>query len=412
MKTIYLDNASSTQLDKKVLEAMTSCFGVYGNPSSLHSYGREAKILLENARKNIANILHVDKQTIFFTSSATEANNWIINNIINNGVKYVITSKLEHPSVLNPIEPSMEGFLIKDSSIHNNEKQDFESFPSFKEEYLTKRNHIHTTYLNTTALGIIDYNHLEDTLRKNKRNNTFVSLMHANNEIGNISDIKLIGDLCKKYGALFHSDTAQTIGHYDLNLNDVNIDFCVCSAHKFHGPKGIGFLYARESTNLLPYILGGKQETALRGGTENISGIIGMAKALEISYDNLKQDREYIISLKYNLITKLKNNIEGIEFNGSSGSLNPDKNLYNLVNIKIPTSIPIDMLLLKLDMLGIAVSAGSACSSGTINESHVLKTIRNDLTMPSLRVSLSKYNTIEEIDYFVTSLKSSISILL
>ncbi len=379
---IYMDNASTTKLDVEVINKMKGAIeNIYGNPSSLHMFGREAKTEIEKARKNIARILNTKPDRIIFTSGGTESNNWIINKSVETlGVNHIITSKIEHSAILKPLE------------------------------YLEKTGKVKITYINLDPLGHIDFQNLEQELKKTK-DKTMVSLMHANNEIGNITNIHFMGELCKKYNAKFHSDTAQTMGFYKFDLENINLDFCICSAHKFHGPKGIGFIYINDKVKLDPFIHGGKQEFALRAGTENVIGIIGMNKAMEIAYKNLEKNKAYISSLKLKMLNKLKENIPNILFNGDCENLN--NSLYKIINIKIPSNIPNDMIILKLDIKGIAVSSGSACSSGTAKGSHVIENLYkhddnsiNRKNKSNIRISLSKYNNEKEIDIIVKEIKN------
>lgn len=403
---IYLDNAATTRPDAEVINIIKSSLeNNYGNPFSTHSFGREAKTSIENVRKKISGILKTNSQNIIFTSGGTEANNWIINKSIENlGINHIITSKIEHYAILKPLE-----------------------------YHKSKNNILNISYVDLDSKGHIDYNHLESILsvyNEKKHIKTLVSLMHANNEIANITDIEKIGQLCKQYNSLFHSDTAQTIGHYKFDLESLNIHFLICSAHKFHGPKGVGFIYIRDNIKINPMICGGGQEFGLRGGTENVYGIIGMGKAIEVAYENLEKDKLYITSLKAKLIDELKKKIPEIKFNGDCENL--DKSLYKIINIQIPTEIPNDLAILKLDMQGIAVSAGSACSSGTLKQSHVIENLntqnkngsnnsifiqeaflknnkdieKENTRFPNIRISLSKYNKEEEIDIVVKAIKN------
>ncbi|MCP3659651.1 MAG: cysteine desulfurase [Bacteroidetes bacterium] len=370
---LYFDNASTTKLDPKVVDIMEYALrNLYGNPSSLHRLGREAKHEIEKSRKNIAEILNTNPDRIIFNSGGTESNNWIIKKSIKDlGIKHIITSKIEHMAVLNPLYELEKNNIIRISNVKLN------------------------------SLGHIDYLDLEQKL-KNITDKTFVILMHANNEIGNISDIKLIGELCKKYNALFHSDTIQTMGFHKFDLSTINLDFALCSAHKLHGPKGVGFIYINDKIKLNPLISGGEQEFGLRGGTENLIGIIGLGKAFEIAYEDLNKNELYIKKLKNKLINELKKEIPKIKFNGDCENL--DKSLDKIVNIRIPNNIDQNIAILKLDMKGIAVSSGSACSSGTIKSSHVIDNINKNEGV-NIRISLSKFNTEEEISKLVKALK-------
>ena len=368
---IYLDNAATTPLDQEVLDAMLPVMKEqFGNPSSIHGFGRQTRALIENARKAVAKLLNASPSEIFFTSGGTEADNMAICCTISDlGLKHAITSRIEHHAVIHTLEA------------------------------LEKAGKIKLSFVNLTKNGHVDLNHLEELLKTNDR--TLVSLMHANNEIGNLLPIKQVGEICKKYNAIFHSDTVQTMGHYEINLQDINIHFVTCAAHKFHGPKGVGFIYINSATKISPFIHGGSQERNMRGGTENLYGIVGLAKALEIAHRDMKEHQQHIQGLKTYMIEQLKKNISGIEFNGDA-----EKNsLYTVLNVLFPPSENAEMLLFNLDISGIAASGGSACTSGSNQGSHVLKNIKSDMNRPSVRFSFSKYNKKEEIDYCVLKLK-------
>jgi cysteine desulfurase len=369
---VYLDNAASTPLAKEVLEVMLPYMeGHYGNPSSIHAHGREARAAIEIARKNIAGFLNAATSEIFFTSGGTEADNTaLVSGIRSNKVKTVITSKLEHHAVLHTLEA------------------------------LEKIGEISLSYINLLENGVIDLEDLDQKLSASK--NSLVSLMHGNNEVGNLTDIETVAEICKKHSALFHSDTVQTVGHYAFDLQKNAPDFIVASAHKFHGPKGVGFLYINAANKITPYLHGGGQERNMRGGTENLYGIIGMAKAMELAYSNLEKEKAYIVSLKKRMIEKLKIAIPGMKFNGLSADL--EKSLYTVLSVALPGPDLDDMLLFNLDIHKISASAGSACSSGTSIGSHVLQAIKADEQFGHVRFSFSKYNTIEEIDYVVERL--------
>jgi cysteine desulfurase len=368
---IYFDNAATTPIDKDVIEFMYSLMKTrYGNPSSIHSYGREAKVLLENSRKTIAEILNVSPSEIFFTSCGTEANNMVLYAAVNDlGVKNIITSPIEHHAITHTLEMLEKKGLVK----------------------------VHFVKLNET--GQLDLDQLEDLITKNQ--NTFVTLMHANNEIGNLLPLKDVSEFCSKNNVLFHSDMVQTIGKYDVDLKKINVDFVSSSAHKFHGPKGVGFLYINGKNKIKPLLYGGGQERNMRSGTENIHGIAGMAKALEIASAGMQEIQKHVMELKAYTIAKLKENFKDIRFNGDS----ENRGLYTIINLSVPVSEKSEMLLFNLDIEGIAVSGGSACASGSTVNSHVLKAINKDNTRPALRISFSKYNTILEVDHFVDTLK-------
>ncbi len=374
MQKIYLDNAATTPIDKEVIDLITnSMHDVFGNPSSTHQYGRKAKSLVENARKNIAKYLNCSANEIIFTAGGSEADNLILFNAIGNlGVKRIISSKIEHHAVIHSIEA------------------------------IQKKYHIKVDFVDLDENGVVDYQNLEDLLKSSDQK-TLVSLMLVNNEIGNILDLQIVSDLCLKYNALFHSDTVQGIAHTTIDLQRTPIDFFAASAHKFHGPKGVGFAFFKKGTGVQPLLIGGEQERGARAGTENIHSIIGMEKAMEIAYQNYDKDEAYISGLKQIFIDKLQRNFNGIQFNGTSSQL--DKSAFHILNVRFPKEIP--MLLFNLDLKGIAVSGGSACQSGSNKGSHVLNSIlnENDAQKTSVRFSFSKYNTKEEIDIVIEVLK-------
>jgi len=369
---VYLDNAATTPIHPEVLKEMYKVMETnYGNPSSIHAHGREARSLVEKARKTIANLLNTSPSEIFFTSGGTEADNTAIRRgIIDNQIKHAISSHLEHHAVIHTLESMEKAGVIK------------------------------LSFVGTDSKGNVDYDHLEQLLKSNGR--SFVSLMHANNELGTLSDMERIGDICEAYDAIYHADTVQTIGHYKHDLKKLKTHFMVCAAHKLHGPKGVGFLNVSHRIKIKPFIYGGAQERNMRGGTENIYGIVGMAKAPEMSYADMEPNHSYIQGLKTYMIDQLKENVYGIDFNGEIGA---DKSLYTVLNVSFPCSDLADMLLFNLDIAGISASGGSACSSGTDIGSHVLNAIGGDSSRPSVRFSFSKYNTKEEIDYTVAKLK-------
>jgi cysteine desulfurase len=369
---IYLDNAATTPIDKAVLEAMLPMMEMnFGNPSSIHGHGREVRSAIERARKSIAGLLNTSPTEITFTSGGTEADNMaIIRSIEQYEINHAITSRLEHHAVLHTLE------------------------------YLAKKGKIKLSFVELDTKGHIDLNHLEELLRDNPK--TLVSLMHGNNEIGNLLDLEKVGQLCEDYGAIFHSDTVQTMGHYRHDLQQMKVDFLVGAAHKFHGPKGVGFLYINAKNKIQPLIHGGSQERNMRGGTENVYGIVGMAKALEIAYSGMDSHRQHIEGLKQRMMTKLRQNIEGIQFNGDSDNL--EKSLYTVLNVSFPASSEGDMFLFNLDINKISASGGSACTSGTDIGSHVLTALDASPERPSVRFSFSKYNTVEEIDFVVDKL--------
>ena len=373
MKKVYLDNASTTAIRPEVVQEMTKIMlEDYGNPSSTHSFGRNAKNILELSRKSIAKQLNVNAQEIIFTSGGTEANNWILRSAVQDlKVKRIISSKIEHHAVLLAITALQKEFSIR------------------------------VDYVDLLPNGQIDLTHLSSLLSQDEK--TLVSLMHVNNEIGTVLDLERVGLICKQYNALFHSDTVQSMGKMKLDLKATAVDFVLASAHKFHGPKGVGFAFVRKNSALQPLLYGGEQEKGLRAGTEAVHQIAGMAKALEISYANLDSETEHITAVKNYLVAQLENTFAGVLFNGSSDCF------YNIVNVLLPFSEEkTAMILFHLDMRGIAVSRGSACQSGSIRPSHVLAELLSDdlVRKPSLRISLSHYNTKEDIDSLIEALKT------
>jgi cysteine desulfurase len=368
---VYFDNAATTPIDPEVLKEMYKVMeNQYGNPSSIHAHGREARSLIEKSRRTIAKLLHTSPSEIFFTSGGTEADNTAIRcGIIDNDIKHAISSPLEHHAVIHTLEAMQKAGTIK------------------------------LSFVDIDSKGNIDYNHLEELLKNNER--SFVSLMHANNELGTLSDMERIGDLCEQYNALYHADTVQAMGHYQHDLGKLKVHFAVCAGHKFHGPKGIGFLYVNHKVKIKPFIYGGAQERNMRGGTENIYGIVGLAKALEIAYAEMEQHHEYIQGLKSYMIDQLKEKVPNVQFNGE---IDPAKSLYTVLNVSFPCHDVADMLLFNLDIAGISASGGSACSSGTDIGSHVLNAIGGNSSGPNVRFSFSKYNTREEVDYAVAKL--------
>lgn len=374
MDKIYLDNASTTPIAAIVIDAMVDVMRLnYGNPSSTHSIGQEAKMLIETERRRIANYLKVQPGEIIFTSCGTESNNLIIKSCVQNlGVERIITSSLEHKCV--------------SESIHE-----------------MKKNGVEVVYLRLNKNGDVDLDMLDKTLKSSGKK-TLVSLMQANNEIGNLLDIEKVAKICKENNALFHSDTVQTIGHIDIDFSKIPIDFASCSAHKFHGPKGAGFAFLRKTSNVKGIISGGPQERGRRAGTENVCGIVGLGKALEFSMENMSEFSSYIQGIKDYAIERLKAEIPGIKFNGRSAE--KENSLYTLLSILLPYNDP--MIGLKLDMKGIAVSQGSACSSGAQSASMVMLSILDDEELENttpMRLSFSHLTTKEEVDFFVKSLK-------
>ena len=377
MQKVYLDNAATTQVRQEVIERMQEALAQhYGNPSSTHSFGRSAKTAVEQARKTIAKTLNAQPSEIIFTSGGTEADNMILRCAVRDlEVKTIITSKIEHHAVLHTVEE------------------------------LEKEYGINLWFVDLDEFGNPDLGHLETLLKKDD-SKKLVSLMHVNNEIGNITDIAAVGELCKANNALFHSDTVQSIGHYPWDVQGVHVDFLAAAAHKFHGPKGIGFAYIRKNSGLKPLILGGSQERGFRAGTESFHNIVGLEEAFVKSYEHLEEETTTIRELKRYFVERVLAEVSGAECNGLSGDM--EKSTYTLANIRLPFDKQKGlMLLFHLDMKGIACSKGSACQSGSNQGSHVLNEILSgeELDKPSLRFSFSMYNTKEELDYTVEVLK-------
>lgn len=374
MSRIYFDNAATTSLDPQVLDAMMPYLTEkFGNPSSVYSYGRETKMAVESARKSVAKILNAHPGELFFTSGGTESTNTALNAAIRDlGCKHIITSPLEHHATLHTVEYLAHAGLAK------------------------------LSFVQLTDKGHIDMAHLEQLLAESA-DRTVVTLMHANNEIGNLLDIKQVGELCKKYDAIFHSDTVQTVGHYPFNLKDLHVHFINGAAHKFHGPKGVGILYVNEDISIKPYINGGSQERNMRAGTENLYGIVGFAKALELATEHYEQDSAHVKGLKMYMAEQLKAAYPEIVFNGDTFG----ESLYTVLNVSFPFNERTEMLLFNLDMAGICVSGGSACTSGANSVSHVIKAISGNgaSSMVPIRFSFSKNNTKEEVDIVIAKLK-------
>lgn len=375
MSRIYLDNAATTAMHQEVINEMTECMtNTYGNPSSTHVFGREAKAKMELSRKKIAELLGVLPSEIVFTSCGTEANNLIIRSSVEQlNIERIITSTLEHKCVQETVA-------------------EMESYKN-----------IEVLRVKLDEFGSIDYEDLENKLKSSTKK-TLVTLMHANNEIGNLLDVQKVQQLCEENNALFHTDTVQTLGHYPLNLNELKIDFASCSAHKLHGPKGAGFAYIRKFNQFKPQITGGGQERNLRSGTENVYGVVGMAKAFEMAIQDMEAHKKHIEDLKIYAIDQLQKNIHNVEFNGLSADL--DKSLYTVLNVRLPFKDP--LIGFELELKGIAISQGSACSSGAAKVSTVIQSILSpDLIeqITPIRISFSCYNTKEDIDVLVKVLK-------
>ena len=370
---IYFDNAATTPLDEEVLQAMMPYMTThFGNPSSIYSYGRESRMAIENARKTVAKTLNAKPAEIFFTSGGTESSNTAINAAVYDlGCKHIITSAIEHHATLHTVQA------------------------------LGKEKGIGISYVKLLPDGHIDLNDLERLLDTTPEK-CLVTLMHANNEIGNLSDIHAIGNLCKTYGDIFHSDTVQTVGHFPFDLRNTPVHFITGAAHKFHGPKGVGILYINENIKIHPFINGGSQERNMRAGTENLYGIVGFAKALQIASDNYERDSKAINDLRLYMADCLQKEIPGVTFNGDAfGST-----LYTILNIALPRTDKTDMLLFNLDIHHICASGGSACTSGASQGSHVIAAVYPDADVIAVRFSFSKNNTKEEVDTVVDLLKT------
>lgn len=374
MNRVYLDNAATTPLAQEVAEAMIPIIqGQFGNPSSTHAYGRSTKGLIENARRAVANHIGAQPGEIVFTSGGTEADNMAIFGAIKDlGVKRIITTEIEHHAVGHSVEFAKDAFSVT------------------------------LEYVRLDENGYVDMQHLE-ALLKDSDVKTLVSLMHANNEVANLIDLVEVGNLAHKYGAYFHSDTVQTMAHYAFNVKELPVDFITGAAHKFHGPKGIGFLYISNQVPIKSLIHGGSQERGLRGGTENVYGIIGLAKAMDLAFDHIEEHQKEVTALKAHMIAQLDTHFPGVGYNGGSGDLN--NSLYTVLNVLLPKLNKPSMLLFKMDLMGVACSGGSACTSGSNTGSHVLRGIKSDETRPSIRFSFSRYTTKEDIDYAIDCLR-------
>lgn len=368
---VYLDNAATTPIDPQVIDAMIPIMkDQFGNPSSIHSYGRTVKAHLEQSRKTIASLLNCAPSEIFFTSGGTEANNMAIGGAIRDlGVRHIITSAIEHHAVLHTAE--------------------------VKHQY----DQVKLSFVKLLPNGHIDLQDLEHLLANNEK--SLVSLMHANNEVGNLLPMQAVADLCNQYNAIFHSDTVQTMGHYAFDLQKTKVHFLTCAAHKFHGPKGVGFLYISSDVKIKPFIFGGAQERNMRGGTENVYGIVGLAKALTLCYQHLNEHTQHISQLKNYMAAQLQAIIPDIKFNGDCTG----QALYTVLNVSFPKSEYNETILFNLDMAGIACSGGSACSSGSNVGSHVLGALGVDPSRANVRFSFSKFTTKAEIDFTLQAIK-------
>jgi cysteine desulfurase len=376
---VYLDNAATTPIAPEVIDAMLPILKEnFGNPSSTHFFGRNAKALIETSRRTIAKHLNCQASEIIFMSGGTEADNMALHaSVFELGVKRIITSSIEHHAVGHTVES------------------------------LSNYAQVEMKLVNIDNKGNVDMNHLEELLKDGIP--TLVSLMHANNEISTLLPLKKVSEICRKFGAYFHSDTVQTMGHYTFDLQDLDIDFITCAAHKFHGPKGIGFLYINKKTKVSSFIHGGSQERGLRGGTENIYGIVGLAKAIELAYEDVAGHQKHVQSLKSYMIEKLRGMFSDVDFHGE---IDPEKSLYTVLNVCLPKTDKAGMLLFTLDLKGVAVSGGSACTSGATKGSHVLEGINADTSRPNVRFSFSRYTTKDEIDFALEKLNECYSLTL
>lgn len=375
MNRIYFDNAATTALDPEVLEAMMPYLTEkFGNPSSIYSYGRETRLAIESARKTVAKLLNAHPAEIFFTSGGTESSNTAITAAVRDlGCRHIISSRIEHHATLHTVE-----------CIH-------------------KRGEAALSFVKVFPDGHIDLTHFKKLL-SNSTEKSLVTLMHANNEIGTLLDLHEIGNICKQYGAVFHSDTVQTVGHYPLDLRNTPVHFITGAGHKFHGPKGVGLLYINENVKINPYIHGGSQERNMRAGTENLYGIVGFAKALEIASARYEEDSRYIHEIKIYMVEQLKLHLPEVCFNGDPFG----KSLYTVLSVSFPKSEKSEMLLFNLDINHICVSGGSACTSGADQGSHVIRAINNNPNQVTVRFSFSRSNTKQEVDYVVEKLKEMI----
>jgi cysteine desulfurase len=376
MDRIYFDNAATTALDKEVLDTMLPYMTThFGNPSSIYSYGRETRLAIETARKSVARLLNAHPGEIFFTSGGTESNNTAILSAIRDlGCMHIITSPIEHHAVLHTVEHYDCGDEVTSS------------------------------FVKLLPNGHVDLEDLEEQLASHEEVRCLVTLMHANNEIGNLLDIDAVGELCKKYNAIFHSDCVQTVGHYPLDLRKTPVHFISGAGHKFHGPKGVGILYINDNIKIKPFIFGGGQERNMRAGTENLYGIVGFAKALELAMTGFEKDSAYIRSLKMYMMEQLKQHIPGVQFNGDQEG----RSLYTVVSVAFPKTEKSEMILFNLDINNVCVSGGSACSSGADVGSHVIRAINNNPNLVTVRFSFSRHNTKQEVDTVIAKVKELI----
>lgn len=369
---VYLDNAATTPVAPEVIEAMVSTLkDNFGNPSSTHYYGRQAKAVLETARRSIAKHINCQASELIFTSGGTEADNMAIQAAVEDlGVKRIITTTIEHHAVGQTVEA------------------------------IGHKNSIEIINLTLDKKGNINLDELRTFLSQDIK--TLVTLMHANNEISTLIPLKEVSLLCREFGAYLHSDTVQTMGHYPFDLVDLDIDFITCAAHKFHGPKGIGFLYVNKNTKIAPFIHGGSQERGMRGGTENLAGIVGLVTALDLANQDIEAHQKHVQGIKSHMIKELREIFPDISFHGE---IEEDKSLYTVLNVCFPRTDKSAMLLFTLDLKGVAVSGGSACTSGAAKGSHVLEGIDADMTKPNVRFSFSRYTTLQEVDFALEQIK-------
>jgi cysteine desulfurase len=373
MDRIYFDNAATTPLDPGVFEAMVPYLrDHYGNPSSIHAFGRQTRAAIEKSRRSIASLLNCTPGEIIFTSGGTEADNMVLHcGVRDLGVKHIITSPIEHHAV------------------------------ELTATKIGEHAGVQVHWVRLEADGKPDMVHLEELLKATEGQGVLLSLMHANNEIGTRIDLQAVGELAHRYGALFHSDTVQTMGHYRFDLQALPVDFITCAAHKFHGPKGVGFLYMRSGGGLKPLILGGAQERNMRGGTENLAGIVGLAKAMELAHEDMAAHHAHVQALKDRMMQRLRETVPGVEFNGDTSA----DGLYTVLNVRFPDDGKAEMLVYNLDIEGIACSGGSACSSGSNKGSHVLAALYPDVKGANIRFSFSRFNTVEEVDRTIDALQ-------
>ena len=376
---VYLDNAATTPIAPEVTKVITEVLANdFGNPSSTHSFGRHVKAHIETSRRNIAKHINCSPSEIVFTSGGTEADNMALtSSICNLGIQRIITSSIEHHAVGHTVE------------------------------FLREQGRVKLDLVNLDEKGHVDLLHLEELLKAKEK--TLVSLMHANNEIGNLLPLHKVSEICKKHNAYFHSDTVQTMGHYAFDLQKLDIDFITCAAHKFHGPKGVGFLYINSKNKPHAFIHGGSQERQMRGGTENVYGIVGLSKAMDLAYEDLENHQKHVLGLKQYMIKKFRAFSDEITFHGDIDS---EKSLYTVLNVCFPKTVKGGMLLFTLDLKGVAVSGGSACTSGANSASHVLEGIKADTSRPNVRFSFSRYTTQQELDYALEQIECVFSKIL